>query len=158
MVLYYLFLLFFLLLRYLVCRVGLLASTLGRALATTNYAIFLPFARSLSPEFLRSPMAAYVSNRLKLLLLSQLFCFLLLLLDFETFGSCFELLLIDDEEVTWAALREIRLCQNVLHSCDRTHFTLIIDILELVHLVWLVNDPVSFLKMDQFVVLVFLLL
>ena len=80
------------------------------------------------------------------------------MLDFETFGSCLELLLIDDEEMAGSALGEVRLCQNVLHSRDGAHLALVVDVLELMHLVWLIDDSITLLKVDQFVILGILLL
>ena len=50
-----------------------------------------------------------------------------------------------------APLGEIRLRQDVLHARDRAHFALLIDVLQLVHLVGFVDDAITFLKMDQFV-------
>ena len=64
-------------------------------------------------------MAPDVGNSLQLLLFGDFFSLLLLLLEFEALGRSFELLLIDHEEVTRTSLREVRLCQDVLHSCDR---------------------------------------
>ena len=155
MILRSLFLFFFFSLGYLVSRIGLLTSTFGGALAFHS---LFALVGSLSPQFLRCPVASNVRNRLNLLLLGQLFSFLLLLLDFETFGSCLELLLIDDEEMAGSALGEVRLSQNVLHSRDGAHLALVVDVLELMHLVWLVDDPISLLKVNEFVILGILLL
>lgn len=62
-------------------------------------------------------------------------------------------MLVDDKKVTWSAFRKIRLRQDVLYSRDRTHFTLVIDVLQLMHLVGLINDPITLFKVNQFVLL-----
>ena len=62
-------------------------------------------------------------------------------------------MLVDDEEVTRSAFREVRLSQYVLHSSDRTGLSLIIDILQLMLIIWLVNYSITFLKVNQFIVL-----
>lgn len=96
-------------------------------------------------------MTANVCYGLQFLLTGELFSLLFLLLEFESLGSCLKLLFVDDEEVAWPSFGEIGLSQDVLHTRDRAHFTLVIDVLELVHLIWLVDDPVTLLKVYQFV-------
>ena len=99
-------------------------------------------------------MATDVRNCLGLLLLSQLFglrLLLLLLLQFEALCCSFELSFINDKEVAGAALGEIRLRQDVLHTGDRAHLALLIDVLQLMHLIGLIDDTISFFKMNQFV-------
>lgn len=96
-------------------------------------------------------MASDVGQSLHLSLLGQLFCLLFFLLVAEAFGGCLKLLLVDHEEVAGAPLREIWLRQNVLHARDRAHFPLLIDVLQLVHVVRLVYYAVAFFEMDQLV-------
>ena len=74
-------------------------------------------------------MAPYVRHGLHFALFCQFFGLLLLLLQFEAFSSRFEFLLVHYEEVTWSAFREVRLRQDVLDSCNRRYFTLVIDVL-----------------------------
>ena len=107
----------------------------------------------MSTNLLRSPMTPNVRNSLHFALFCQLFCLLFLLLQFEAFRRRFELLLVHHEEVTWSALRKVRLGQNVLNPRDWRNFALVINILQLVHLVRLVDDSITLLKVDQFVLL-----
>ena len=74
-------------------------------------------------------MAANVGNSLQLFLLGQLFSFLLLLLQLESFSCCFELLLVDNKEVTWSSFRKVGLSQDVLDTSDWTDITLFVDVL-----------------------------
>ena len=55
---------------------------------------------------------------------------------------------VDHKEVAWTAFREIGLCQYVLHSSYGTHITLIIDILQLMHLIWLINYAIALFEVD----------
>ena len=98
-------------------------------------------------------MTPYVRHGLHFALLRQFFSLLLLLLQFEALSGCLELLLVHNKEVTGAAFGEVGLSQNVLDAGDRRDLTLVVDILELVHLVGLVYDSISFLKMNKFVLL-----
>ena len=98
-------------------------------------------------------MTANVGHGLELLLLGELLGLRLLLLHFEALRRRLELLLVHHEEVAGAPLREVGLCEDVLHSRNRTDLALIVDVLELVHLVRLVNDPIALLEVDQFVIL-----
>ena len=102
-------------------------------------------------------MAPNVCHSLLLLLSGKLFSgldfLLFLLLLFEALGCSLKFLFVDNEEVTRSALREVWLRQYVLNACNRCHFTLIIDILQLIHLIRLIYDPVTFFKVDHFVVL-----
>ena len=54
--------------------------------------------------------------------------------------------LINNEEVTWSTLREVRLRQDILHACYRAHLSLVIDILQLVNIIWLIDNPVTSFK------------
>ena len=76
---------------------------------------------------------------------------MLLLLELKTFGGSLELGLIHYKEVTRSSLRKVWLSEDVLDTSDGTNFTFLIDILELVHLVRLVDDTVTFLKVHQLV-------
>ena len=60
---------------------------------------------------------------------------------------------IDDKEVTGAPLRKVRLSQNVLHSSDRRDISLVVDVLQLMHFIRLIDNPVSFFKVDKFILL-----
>ena len=97
-------------------------------------------------------MAANIGHGLYFALLLKFFSLLLLGFLGEAFGCSFKFVLVHDEKVARSTLREIWLRQDVLHSRDWTDFTLIIDVLELVHIVRLVDDPVSLLEMNQFVI------
>ena len=102
-------------------------------------------------------MAPNVCHSLLLLLSRELFSglnsLLFLLLLLEALSCSLEFLFVDNEEVARSALREVWLCQYVLNACNRCYFTLIIDILQLVHLIGLIYDSVTFFKVDHFVVL-----
>ena len=67
---------------------------------------------------------------------------------FKSSGS-FKLRLVDYEEVAGSSLRKVRLCQDVLHASYGTDFALLVDVLELVDIIRLVDDPVSLLEMDK---------
>ncbi len=99
-------------------------------------------------------MAPYVSHSLQLLLFGYLFSLLLFLLELETLRRSLKLLFVDDEEMAGASFREIRLGQDVLHTSDRAHITFVIDVLQLVSLIWLVDNSVTFLEVNQFASLV----
>ena len=133
-----LFLLFF-------CSLRSLTSSLCRLLALCH---FLALSRTPISKFLRLAMTANVCHSLQFLLAGKLFSLLLLLLEFESLCGSFELLFVDDEEVTRPSFREIGLCQDVLHTCDRAHLALVIDVLELVHLIWLIDNSVTLLEVD----------
>ena len=51
-----------------------------------------------------------------------------------------------------ASFREVRLRQYVLNSSDRADLTFVIDVLQLVHLVWLIDYAVTLFKVDQLVI------
>ena len=53
--------------------------------------------------------------------------------------------------MTGTSLWEIWLSQDVLDTCYWTNITLLIDVFELMHLIGLVNYPITFLEMDQFI-------
>ena len=97
-------------------------------------------------------MAANIGHSLYFALFLELFSLLLLGFLGEAFGCSFKFVLVDNEKVARSTLREIWLRQDVLHSRDWTDFTLIVNVLQLVHIVRLVDDPVSLLEMNQFVV------
>ena len=97
-------------------------------------------------------MAANIGHSLYFALFLELFSLLLLSFLGEAFCCSFKFMLVHDEKVARSTLREIWLRQDVLHSRDWTDFTLIVDVLELVHIVRLVYDPVSLLEMNQFVI------
>ena len=94
-------------------------------------------------------MAPYVSHSLQLLLLGNLFRLLLFLLQLEALRGSLELLLVHYEEVTWTSLGEVGLREDVLHASDRTHVPLVVDVLQLVRLVWLIDYSVALLKVDE---------
>ena len=73
------------------------------------------------------------------------------MLELKTFGSRLKLGLIHYEEVAWSSFRKVWLSEDILDTSDGTNFTFLIDVLELVHLVRLVNDTVTFLKVHQLV-------
>ena len=62
-------------------------------------------------------------------------------------------MLVHNEEVAGSTLGKVRLSQNVLHARDGRNFALVIDVLQLVHLIRLINDPVSLLEVDKLVFL-----
>jgi len=125
------------------------AASLCRLLSLLH--LFAALRCVLLSNFLWGSVAPNVGNSLKLFLLGQLFSFLLLLLQLESFSCCFKLLLVDNKEVTWASFRKVGLGQDVLDTGDWTDIALFVDVLQLMHLVWLVNNAVSLLKVDQFV-------
>lgn len=47
--------------------------------------------------------------------------------------------------------REVWLSQDVLDAGDRADLSLVIDILQLMHVIRLVNYPIALLKMDQLI-------
>lgn len=133
-----------------------ISAPLGRLLAL--HGPFLPFPPGpsgcvMSANLLGGPMTPDVRHGLHFALLGQLFSLLFFLFQFEALGRRFKLLFVHYEKVAGTALGKIWLGQNVLDARDRRHFTFVIDILELVHLVRLVNDPITLLKVDQFVLL-----
>ena len=97
-------------------------------------------------------MAANIGHSLYFALFLEFFSLLLLGFLGKAFGCSFKFVLVHNEKVARSTLREIWLRQDVLHSRDWTDFTLIVDVLELVHVIWLIDDPVSLLEMNQFVV------
>ena len=104
-------------------------------------------------NLLGSPVTPDVRHGLHFALLGELFRLLFFLLQFEALGCRFEFLLVHYEKVAGTALGKVWLGKNVLDTRDRRHFTFVIDIFELVHLVRFVNDPITLLKVDQFVLL-----
>ena len=97
-------------------------------------------------------MAANICHSLYFALFLEFFSLLLLGFLSKTFGCSFKFVLVDYEEVARTSFREIWLRQNVLNTRDRTDFTLVVDILQLVHIVWLINDPIALLEMNQLIV------
>ena len=57
-------------------------------------------------------------------------------------------MLVHHEEVAGSALGKVGLSQDVLHARDWRNFALVVDIFELVHLIWLINNPVALLEVD----------
>ena len=98
-------------------------------------------------------MAANIGHSLYFSLFLEFFSLLLLGFLGKAFGCSFKFMLVYNEKVARSTLREIWLRQDVLHSRDWTDFTLIVDVLELVHFVRLVDDPVAFLEVHQLVCL-----
>ena len=98
--------------------------------------------------FLRRSVTSNVRYGLKFFLFSQFFSLLLLLLHFETFSRRLKLLFVHHEEVARPTFGKVWLCQNILHSCDWTDFSLFIDVLQLMHLVWFVDDSIPFFEVD----------
>ena len=98
-------------------------------------------------------MTPDIRDSLHLALLRQLLSLLLLLFQLEAFGGGLKLLLIHHEEVAGSALGKVGLSQDVLHAGDRRNFALVVDVLELVHLVGLIDDPVALLEVDELVFL-----
>jgi hypothetical protein len=63
--------------------------------------------------------------------------------------SRLKLRLIDHEEVAWTAFREVRLRQDVLHARYRAHLSFVVNVLQLMDVVWLIDDPVTSFKVDK---------
>lgn len=78
---------------------------------------------------------------------------MLFLLELEAFGRSLKLGFVHDEEVAGASLRKVWLGEDVLDAGDGADLALLVDVLELVHFVWLVDDPVAFLEVHQLVCL-----
>ena len=76
-------------------------------------------------------------------------CGLLAILELLESGGRLEFRLIHYKEMARSSLGEVRLCQDILHTCDWTHFSLVIDVLELMDIVGLVYDAISTLKVDK---------
>ena len=56
-----------------------------------------------------------------------------------------------------STLGKVGLCEDVLNPGYGTYFSLIVDVFELVHLVWLINNPIALFKVNQLVFLAVLL-
>ena len=93
-------------------------------------------------------MAANISNCLQLLLLGQLFSLLFLLLQLEAFGRSLKLSLVHYEEVARSPLGKVWLREDVLDAGDGADFAFLVDILELMHLIGLVDDAIALLKVN----------
>ena len=107
-------------------------------------------------------MTANILHRLQLFLSSdllrgQLGWSLLFRLQLEALGRRLELRLVHDEEVAGSALGEVWLREDVLNPGDRAYLSLVIDVLELVHLIGLINNPIALFKVNQLVFLAVLL-
>ena len=107
-------------------------------------------------------MASDILHRLQLFLSSdllrgQLGGSLLFRLQLEALGRRLKLCLVHDEEVAGSTFGEVRLREDVLDPGNRAYLSLIIDVLQLVHLIWLINNPIAFLKVNQLVFLAVLL-
>ena len=146
-------LLFFLLSAFLGSCAFSARATLRRLLTLLHFLVALGCACVLLAQLLRSTVAANVRHRLQLLLLGEFLGLLLFLLELEAFGGSLKLGFVDDEEVARASLRKVWLSEDVLHAGDGADLALFVDVLELVHLVWLVYDPVAFLEVHQLVCL-----
>ena len=141
-------LLFFLLFVLSGCSAFAAYSSLGRLLALLHLLVALCRARVLLSKFLRGAMAANVSNCLQLLLLGQLFSLLFLLLQLEAFGRSLKLSLVHYEEVARSSLGKVWLREDVLDAGDGADFAFLVDILELMHLIGLVDDAIALLKVN----------
>ena len=106
-------------------------------------------------------MAANILHRLQLLLSSDFFWgllrSLLFRLQLEALGCSLELCLVHDEEVAGSALGKVGLGEDVLYTCYGTYLSLIVDVLELVHFIGLINNPIALFKVNQLIFLAVLL-
>ena len=82
---------------------------------------------------------------------------MLLRLQLEALGFSLELCLVHDEEVAGSALGKVGLGEDVLYTCDGTYLSLIVDVLELVHFIGLINNPIALFKVNQLIFLAVLL-
>ena len=78
-------------------------------------------------------------------------------LQLEALGCSLELCLVYDEEVARSALGKVGLGEDVLYTCYGTYLSLIVDVLELVHFIGLINNPIALFKVNQLIFLAVLL-